>query len=236
MVATGNVGSMANPSNDVETINMNIFRSCHSLPLYPHEIKMANGMMIHNVPIIAGGNGKSGPISEVYNLDFLSNSWVMLGNMAEKRNQFAVAELDGGVWAMGGFSKKGQGFFSSMLSSTEIIYTDGTILDGPHLPETRARHCAVNLPNGKVVIMGGRTSQSDNNNKDVLIYDPSTSTYTSGKDMTSDHEMFACVHFYSDKHQGRTVILAAGGSSSSKVEIYDYVNGHWEESKLFLSH
>lgn len=228
MVATGNVGSMANPSNVVETINMDIFRSCHSLPLYPHEIKMANGMMIHNVPIIAGGNGKNGPLSEVYKLDFPSNSWVMLGNMAEKRNQFAVAELDGGVWAMGGFSQKGQGLWGSISSSTEIIHSDGTILYGPFLPQARARHCAVNLPNGKVVVMGGRTSQSVVS-KDVLILDPSTASYTSGKDMTSDHEMFACVHFYSDKHEGRPVILAAGGSSSSKAEIYDYVNGHWEE-------
>lgn len=47
--------------------------------------------------------------------------------------------------------------------------------------------------------------------------------------MIYGHEMFACVHFYSDKHGGRPVILSAGGSSNSKAEIYDYVNGHWEE-------
>ena len=140
--------------------------SCKSLPLYPQNVHLANGMMINDVPIIAGGDGhfsnSSDQLSEVYKLDYLGNSWVLLGNMAEKRNQFAVAELDGGVWAMGGFSQKGQGLWSSIQSSTEIIYTDGTILDGPHLPETRARHCAVNLPNGKVIIMGGRTgSQSD---------------------------------------------------------------------------
>jgi len=234
MVATGNVGSMANPSNVVETINMeDSTASCKSLPLYPHDIRKANGMTINGEQIIAGGTIEgSGQISEVYKLDYLANSWVLLGNMAEKRNQFAVAELNGGVWAIGGFTggislSKAESW-SSMQSSTEIIYTDGTILDGPDLPQTRARHCAVTLPNGKVVIMGGRTSQSVLS-KDVLIYDPSTSTYTSGPQMAYGHENFACVHFYSDKHGGRPVILSAGGISQSKAEIYDYVNGIWEQ-------
>ena len=236
MVATGNVGSMANPSNVVETINMKVSQACHTLPQYPKDVKMANGMMINGVQIIAGGGDFSGPISEVYKLDHLSNSWVLLGNMAETRKLFAVAELEGGLWAMGGLITNGK---DSMDSSTEIIYPDGTILDGPELPEARAGHCAVTLPNGKVVIMGGKTSQSVVT-KDVLFYDPSTSNYTSGHhQMAYEHEMFACTHFYSDKHLGRPVILSAGGSSaggSSKAEIYDYVNGCWEDSKLFLSH
>ena len=132
---------------------------------------------------------------------------------------------------MGGFLS---GSWLSMESSTEIIYTDGTILDGPDLPETRARHCAVTLPNGKVAIMGGRTSFFVIS-KDVLIYDPSTSTYTSGPHMLYEHENFACVHFYSDKHGGRPVILSAGGINN-KAEIYDYTsgNGIWEQSKLVI--
>ena len=205
--------------------------SCKNLPLYPQDVRLANGMMINDVPIIAGGS-KDGPrkISEVYKLDHLGNSWVLLGNMAEKRSQFAVAELNGGVWAMGGFNSELWNF----ESSTEIIYSNGTILDGPDLP-AKARHCAVTLPNGKVVIMGGRTSKHGSASKDVLIYDPSTSTYISGPDMLYGHENFACVHFYSDKHEGRPVILSAGDQWRSKAEIYDYENGIWEPSKLFLS-
>ena len=207
--------------------------SCNSLPQYPHDIRLANGMMINDVPIIAGGDTSSNShLAQVYKLDYLGNSWVSLGNMAMARALFAVAELNGGLWAMGGISLS-SGW--SLSKSTEIIYTDGTILDGPDLPEARARHCAVNLPNGKVVIMGGITSPSVVS-KDVLIYDPSTSTYTSGPDMLYAHELFACVHFYSDKHGGRSVILSAGGNSLSKAEIYDYDNGIWEQSKLFLSH
>ena len=89
--------------------------SCKSLPLYPQDVCLANGMMINDVPIIAGGSlDGSGQLSEVYKLDYLGNSWVLLGNMAEKRNQFAVAELNGGVWAMGGFAS---GSWSSLQSS-----------------------------------------------------------------------------------------------------------------------
>ena len=234
MVATGNVGSMANPSNVVETINMKVSQACHTLPQYPVPVKMANGMMINGVQIIAGGynNISTSKLSEVYKLDYNGNSWVFLRNMAVPRSQLAVAELNGGAWAMGGFSSSS---WSSMESSTEVIYTDGTILDGPDLPETRGRHCAVTLPNGNVVIMGGRTSFTVLSSMiDVLIYDISTSTYTSGPDMAYGHENFACAHFYSDKHGGRPVILSAGGISSSNAEIYDYTsgNGVWEQSKL----
>jgi hypothetical protein len=205
--------------------------SCDSLPPYPLAIRFANGLAIVDVQIIAGGYTDPAYRSEVYKLDYHGNSWVLLGNMTEKRAEFAVAELNGGVWAMGGFNSELWNF----ESSTEIIYTNGTILDGPDLPETRARHCAVTLPNGKVVIMGGRTSKHGSASKDVLIYDPSTSTYTSGPDMFYERENFACVHFYSDKHEGRPVILSAGDQWRSKAEIYDYENGIWEPSKLFLS-
>ena len=204
--------------------------SCDSLPPYPLAIRTAKGLMIGDVRMIVGGY-ISPAISEVYKLDYHGKSWVLLGNMAVARNQFAIAELNGGAWAMGGFTHGSWNF----QISTEIIYTNGNILNGPDLPEARARHCAVTLPNGKVVIMGGRTSSSVLT-KDVLIYDPSTSTYTSGPDMAYGHENFACVHFYSDKHGGRPVILSAGGYLLSKAEIYDYDNGIWEESKLFLSH
>ena len=235
MVATGTIAWIwnPNPSNAVEAINMaDSTASCNSLPPYPMDVRLANGIMINGVQIIVGGEVEVG-FSEVYKLDYNGNSWVLLGNMAVPRSSLAVAELNGGAWAMGGFSS---GTWSSMESSTEIIYTDGTILDGPDLPETRGRHCAVTLPNGKVVIMGGKTSQSVVT-KDVLFYDPSTSNYTSGHhQMAYEHEMFACTHFYSDKHLGRPVILSAGGSSTSKAEIYDYVNEIWEESKLCLSH
>ena len=229
MVATGN------PSNVVEAINMaDSTAYCNSLPPYPVVVRLANGIMINGAQIIAGGFISSivgGSISEVYKLDYNGNSWILLGNMAVPRNQLAVAELNGGLWAMGGFASRS---WSSMQSSTEIIYNDGTILDGPDLPETRGRHCAVTLPNGNVVIMGGRTSQSVLS-KDVLIYNTSTFTYTSGPDMAYGHENFACAHFYSDKHGGRPVILSAGGfSSSNTAEIYDYTtgNGVWEQSKL----
>ena len=229
MVATGNVGN--NASNVVEAINMaDSTTSCNSLPPYPKDVRHARGIMINDVQIIAGGYSPA-ILEEVYKLDYHGNSWVLLGNMAKPRMQHAVAELNGGAWVMGGFSSTS---WSSIENSTEIIYANGIILNGPDLPEARTRHCALTLPYGKVVIMGGRTSQSIIS-KDVLIYDPSTSTYTSRPHMIYERETFACVHFYSDKHGGRPVILSAGGINN-KAEIYDYTsgNGIWEQSKLAI--
>ena len=120
MVATGNYFSQ---SNVVEAINMaDSTASCNSLPTYPMDVRVASGIMINGVQIIAGGYGyaSGSKFSEVYKLDYNGNSWVLLGNMAVPRSSLAVAELNGGAWAMGGFSS---GTWSSMERSTEVIYT-----------------------------------------------------------------------------------------------------------------
>ena len=90
--------------------------SCDSLPPYPLAIRFANGLAIGDVQIIAGGY--TGPYhSEVYKLDYHGNSWVLLGNMAVGRVAFAIAELNGGAWAMGGFSAGHWNFQSSIIQN-----------------------------------------------------------------------------------------------------------------------
>lgn len=107
-----------------------------------------------------------------------------------------------------------------------------TLTAGPELPSVRgAGPCALALNTGLIIIMGG-----SNDGYETTYYNPATESFiSSSPNMINDHESFACVHFYSDKHNGRPVVLSAGGKSTNKAEIYDYTTGGavWEQSTYF---
>ena len=86
-----------------------------------------------------------------------------------------------------------------------------------------------------VIIMGGYGSF-----KTVTVFHPSAaeydSSFTSKPNMLFPRAGFACVHFHSQKHGGRPVVLSAGGKGSSlggsTAEILDYTEQDtWERSK-----
>ena len=52
--------------------------------------------------------------------------------------------------------------------------------------------------------------------------------------MTYSRYSHACTIFYSPAHDGRSVVIAAGGHRKDTAEIWDYTNegSIWMESKL----
>ena len=126
---------------------------------------------------------------------------------------------------LGGYSTDS---LSSIQKSTEIVYKDGTVIKGPDMPAPRAEHCALPISNGSILIMGGLYSKNS-----VILYDHVTSQYSTGPSMLFRHSDFGCAHFRSDKHEGRPVVLSAGGYNSKKAELLDYTkqNAEWEASK-----
>ena len=197
---------------------------CPNLSPYPYGLRLSTGHVVDTVPIIAGGYSSGSYWSYVHKHDRQTNSWISLGNMAKPRNQFTSVPLNRALWVLGGYTGNG------MEKSTELIFPNGTIVGGPDLPAPRARHCAVTLKDGKIIILGGEPDKS------VITFDPTTSAYTSGPDMLNGRENFGCAHFYSDAHFGRPVVLAAGGLGTSKAEILDYSgSGTWTSSKLLLN-
>merc|ERR1712179_816377 len=149
-----------------EVIDMtNSASSCNDLPPYPYKFRLTTGVVVGSVPVIAGGYNP-GYRSDVFKFDRSTYSWVSIGNMYSKRNQFSSVPFNGGMLVMGGYS-------APILKSTEVIYLNGTINKGVDLPTNRARHCSVLLENGNILIMGGSGSGSM---KTVTIFDATTSS------------------------------------------------------------
>jgi hypothetical protein len=134
--------------------------------------------------------------------------------MTSRRSSHASTVVKNALFITGG------NVGSSDLATTEYIYANGTVQSGPNLPEARYGHCSVTLHDGKVMILGARYPSSLYRN--VIIMDPADNSFTTGPSMSYEREQAACTLFNSPLHNGRPVVLAAGGNYQATAEVYDY--------------
>ena len=134
---------------------------------------------------------------------------------------------------------KGQFLFISGGNTTEILNSDGMVTWGPKLPNELIGHCAVTAKDGRVILSGGMRGSS---RRQVWIYDWNTqsfsqsfsqSSFTQGPDMKNDHHFHCCALFKSNFHNGREVLLVAGGDRQDTTEVWDYQTpgSSWTSSK-----
>ena len=139
--------------------------------------------------------------------------------MSQSRREPASALLNGAFWVTGGQD-------GVDLASTELIHPDGTVTNGPSLPAARQGHCMVNLPDGRILIIGAESPSSLY--KNVLFFDPVTKSFTTGPSLLFDRAHAGCTLFYSPLHGNRPVVFVA----KQTAEIYDYEQTNaWEQSK-----
>ena len=146
--------------------------------------------------------------------------------MTSRRSSHASTVVKNALFITGGYDG------SSRLATTEYIYANGTVQSGPNLPEARYGHCSVTLHDGKVMILGAFRPSSLNRN--VIIMDPADNSFTTGPSLSYDREHAACTLFNSPLHNGRPVVLAAGGSSQATAEVYDYTYANQWQTSMHL--
>ena len=213
LVATGDY------TNYVGVIDPKSTASCSSLPSYPLSTTGSVGGILNNAPLICGGYSSSFH-SECYIHDKNSNSWRLHANLKTKRYDSPIAPMNGGLWLTGGHN-------GQRLSSTELVYPNGTVLYGQNLPAPRYGHCAVTLHNGLIMIIGGWPDH-----KSVITFDPVNNLFNTGPSTNYDRKHTACTLFYSPMHNNRPVILTAGGHGQTTSEIYDYtIASSWVKCK-----
>jgi hypothetical protein len=160
-----------------------------------------------------------------YRFNENSNSWSLHCTMTVRRNSHAATVIHDTLFISGGNS--GNFTHSSTLASTEFIHANGSVTSGPNLPEARLKHCMVTLHDSKVMIIGGYSP--------VLVFDTADNSYTTGPSMSYSRSSLACTLFHSDMHNGRPVVLAAGGSFKTTIEVYDYTNSNQWETSIHLN-
>ena len=86
--------------------------------------------------------------------------------MITKRSGSASAVVNNALLIVGGRDDN----FDN-LKSSEYIHADGQLSAGPELPSLRSGHCMVALPSGKVIIMGGASSENKRNQRSKKAID-----------------------------------------------------------------
>ena len=221
-MATGYIGFSKSDLSQVFDVSSP--KSCFSsLQSYPMEIDGAIGGVLNGSPLICGGKKSYETQSSCYMHEKYSNTWKFHANMSSKRKHHSSTLIHDYLWITGGYDG------SKSLDSTEFIFSNGSVNNGPNMPAARHGHCLVTLDNGKVMILGGYPSL---NYKNLMIFDPEDNTFNTGPSLLFNRVYFGCALFKSPLHNNRPVVLAAGGSEQKTAEILDYTNATtWEQSK-----
>ena len=222
LVATGYGSSY---TDKCQVIDVSSSTSCANLPSYPYSMRYATGGVINNSPVICGGYRRSGSPREqesCYRFNENSNSWNLHCKMTSRRYYHAASVIQDALFITGG----------NYPGSTEFIHANGTVTSGPNLPVARHGHCMVTLHDSKVIIIGASSQSPSSLRKSVLIFNPADKSYTTGPSVIYDRIYSACTLFHSDLHNGRPVVLTAGGIGQATAEVYDYTtnSNQWETS------
>ncbi|CAN1152420.1 F-box/kelch-repeat protein At1g67480 [Linum perenne] len=147
------------------------------LPQMPGPFMAGFGVVVLNgkLLVIAGystADGTDSVSAEAYEYDSSLNSWSKLSNMNIARYDFACAEVNGKVYAVGGY-----GIDGDCLSSVEMYDPETgkwTLIEPLRRPRWGCFACNFN---GKLYVMGGRSSFTIGNSKFVDVYDPETCSW-----------------------------------------------------------
>lgn len=144
--------------------------------------------------------------------------WSKLAEMNVARYDFACAELCGLVYAVGGYSADG-----NILSSAEVYNPETdtwTLIESIRRPRYGCFACGFE---GKLYIMGGRSSFTIGNSKFVDVYDPKTHTWCQMKNgcvMVTTHAVLEKKLFCMEwKNQRKLSIFNPEDNSWKMVQI-----------------
>ncbi|KAJ8494008.1 hypothetical protein OPV22_015729 [Ensete ventricosum] len=190
------------------------------LPSMPGPVKAGFGVVVvdANLFIIAGylvDIGKECVSNGVYQYDSRLNRWSTLAKMNVARRDFACAELNGNIYAVGGFDCTGDS-----LSSVEVYdpyRNKWTLIASLRCPRWGCFACSFE---GKLYVMGGRSSFTIGNSRFVDVYNPQHHSWCemkSGCVMVTAHAVLA------------KKLVCIEWKNQRKLAIYDPVDNSWRK-------
>ena len=175
--------------------------------------------------------------AELYNP--LTEAFTLTGSMTNARwSHTATLLLSGKVLVAGGFTDPTTGANAQPVLDTAEIYDPATGVWTPTGPMStrRALHVAELLPDGRVLVAGGRTCNgppplacnSTFTTNTAEIFNPSTGTWTPTASMNSNRTTTSAVRLT----DGRVLVPAGFPGGQNTAETYNPPTGTWTNTGL----
>ncbi|XP_011041507.1 PREDICTED: F-box/kelch-repeat protein At1g67480-like [Populus euphratica] len=193
------------------------------LPPMPGSTKAGFGVVVLNgkLLVMAGYSvieGTGTASADVYEYDCYLNSWSKLSSMNVARYDFACAEVNGKVYAAGGY-----GTDRNSLSSVEMYDPETgrwTLIESLRGPRWGCFACGFE---GKLYVMGGRSTFTIGNSRFVEVYNPEKHTWyemKNGRVMVTAHAVLGKKLFCMEwKNQRKLSIFNPEDSSWKTVAV-----------------
>jgi hypothetical protein len=197
---------------------------CQNLEDYPIQVSAAvGGLLNQGDPLVCGGYPDT-------NVCYVVNQPGQSSEMLEERGYPASLTLNRThLWITGGY--KGNGY----LQTSEFASMGQAAVKGPDLPYAVSEHCLVGVNSSTALLCGGE------NNGGILngchYMDLEDHSWSQGPSMMTKRVLHSCGIFKSAAHQGRNIVIAAGGyngASMDSVEFLDLTTNTWNKGKIYL--
>ncbi|XP_010105794.2 F-box/kelch-repeat protein At1g67480 [Morus notabilis] len=197
-----------------------------TLPAMPGPSKSGFGVVVLNgkLLVMAGYSVINGAVfasPDVYQYDSCLNSWSKLADMNIARYDFACAEVNGMVYAVGGYGMDGDSLCSVEVYNPEKNKWE--LIESLRRPRWGCFACGFE---GKLYVMGGRSSFTIGNSKFVDVYNPERHTWCEMKK--------GCVMVTAHAVVGKR-LFCMEWKNQRKVAIFNPVDNSWKMVQVPLT-
>ncbi len=180
--------------------------------------------LLQNGKVLVAGGWSTGSLATCELYDPATGLWERTGDLATPRFAHTATPL-----AIGQSDGDRRPLLSQYPARQRRAFRPGDrrLEREKSLPSVRERHTATLLHSGKVLVVGGRRSDSGSNQftSTALIYDPVADSWTSAGSLSTPRQKHTATLLPSGK------VLVAGGESGAGIlasaEIYDPATGTW---------
>ena len=212
IVVTTGVGESGWLTN-TETIDIGNNSEPPYYPDHPRRLYAATGGFLHQDFITCGG----AVTNQCFNFDGPFTTMMM-----ERKGAASVVLDNEKLWILGGEN------VSSIHSSTEYIFSDGRVEEGPSMPIPLTDHAMVKINKTTSFLVGGVDGMNTYFNYKSWFYD---GNWIEGPDVQSYRDQ-ASVGIVRDSVTDQVYIVLAGGFKKSDVNILSVTGSAWETGNL----
>jgi hypothetical protein len=171
-------------------------------------------------PLVCGGYPDT-------NVCYVVNQPGQSSEMLEERGYSASLTLNSThLWVTGGW------IGNEYLQTSEFVSIGQPAVKGPDLPYAVYGHCLVGVNSSTALLCGGYNGQYLN---ECHYMDLEDHSWSQGPPIMTKRYAHSCGIFKSAAHQGRNVVIIAGGADTDSVEILDPTTNTWNAGKTLIT-